>query len=75
MRIGFIGAGRVGFTLGKYMKEHGAEVTGYYSRTSEHAEEAARFTDTEVYDDPDKLIKDSDYIYLTVSDNAIEPTT
>ena len=55
------------------MKEHGAEVTGYYSRTSEHAEEAARFTDTEVYDDPDKLIKDSDYIYLTVSDNAIEP--
>ena len=73
MRIGFIGAGRVGFTLGKYMKEHGAEVTGYYSRTSEHAEEAARFTDTEVYDDPDKLIKDSDYIYLTVSDNAIEP--
>ena len=47
--------------------------TGYYSRTSEHAEEAARFTDTEVYDDPDKLIKDSDYIYLTVSDNAIEP--
>ena len=73
MRIGFIGAGRVGFTLGKYMKEHGAEVTGYYSRTSEHAEEAARFTDTEVYDSPDKLIKDSDYIYLTVSDNAIEP--
>ncbi len=73
MRIGFIGAGRVGFTLGRYMKEHGAEVTGYYSRTSEHAEEAARFTDTEVYDDPDKLIKDSDYIYLTVSDNAIEP--
>ncbi len=73
MRIGFIGAGRVGFTLGKYMKEHGAEVTGYYSRTSEHAEEAARFTDTEVFDDPDKLIKDSDYIYLTVSDNAIEP--
>ena len=73
MRIGFIGAGRVGFTLGRYMKEHGAEVTGYYSRTSEHAEEAARFTDTEVYDYPDKLIKDSDYIYLTVSDNAIEP--
>ena len=72
MRIGFIGAGRVGYTLGKYMKEHGADVTGYYSRTPEHAKEAARFTDTCFYDDPDKLIKDSDCIYLTVSDNAIQ---
>ncbi len=73
MRIGFIGAGRVGFTLGKYLREHGADISGYYSRTAEHAKEAALFTDTRMYDDPDKLIKDSDCIYLTVSDNAIEP--
>ena len=71
MRIGFIGAGRVGYTLGRFMTEHGADVTGYYSRTKEHAEEAAHFTDTRYYDDPEKLIKDSDCIYLTVSDNAI----
>ena len=71
MRIGFIGAGRVGYTLGRFMMEHGADVTGYYSRTSIHAEEAAHFTDTRYYDNPEKLIKDSDCIYLTVSDNAI----
>ena len=31
MRIGFIGAGKVGFTLGKYMTVRGADVSGYYS--------------------------------------------
>lgn len=71
MRIGFIGAGRVGYTLGRFMTDHGANVSGYYSRTKEHAEEAAHFTDTRYYDDPGKLISDSDCIYLTVSDNAI----
>ncbi len=71
MRIGFIGAGRVGCTLGRFMKEHGVRVAGYYSRTAEHAEEAAHFTDTRYYDDPAYLVRDSDCIYLTVSDNAI----
>ena len=44
MRIGFIGAGKVGFTLGKYFREHGIEVTGYYSRSIQSASEAAEFT-------------------------------
>ena len=46
MKIGFIGAGRVGCTMGKYLVKHGADVTGYWSRTPEHAKEAAEFTDT-----------------------------
>ena len=41
MRIGFIGAGRVGCTFGKYFREHGIEVSGYYNRTAEKAKEAA----------------------------------
>ena len=28
MNIGFIGAGKAGFTLGKYFRTHGIEVTG-----------------------------------------------
>ncbi len=28
MRAGFIGAGKVGFSLGKYLKENGVEITG-----------------------------------------------
>ena len=43
MRIGFIGAGKVGCTLGKFMSIHGAAVTGYYDRDTEAAAEAARF--------------------------------
>ena len=71
MRIGFIGAGRVGFTMGKYLTEHGCRVSGYYSRTPEHAMEAAKFTDTNYYEDVRELINNSDAVILTVSDNAI----
>ena len=39
--IGFIGAGRVGFTLGRYFVENGLNVSGYYSRTYEHAVSAS----------------------------------
>ena len=48
MKIGFIGAGRVGFTLGKYFCEHGVEVAGYYSRNIQSAQEAAEFTNSQV---------------------------
>ena len=40
--IGFIGAGRVGFTLGRYFVENGLNVSGYYSRTYEHAVSASQ---------------------------------
>lgn len=30
MNIGFIGAGRVGFSLGKYFSENGINISGYY---------------------------------------------
>lgn len=71
MRIGFIGAGRVGYTMGKYLKEHGVSISGYYSRHDEHAKDAASFTDTSYYLDAYKLIDSSDAIILTVSDSAI----
>lgn len=71
MRIGFIGAGRVGCTLGRFLREKGVRMSGYYSRTLSHAEEAAQFTNTRYYDDLDYFIRDTDCIYLTVSDNVI----
>lgn len=71
MKIGFIGAGRVGCTLGKMFREHGISVSGYYSRTKEHAEEAAQFTDTSVYESLESLSHESDALFLTVSDNSI----
>ncbi len=73
MKIGFYGAGRVGCTLGRYLKEHGVHVTGYYNRTAEKALEAARWTDTLCYDSAGSLVSENDAVFLTVSDQAIAP--
>lgn len=71
MKTGIIGAGKVGFTLGKFFARTGIQVTGYYSRHREAAEEAAEFTDTKVYDSIADIVKDSDAVFITVPDGAI----
>ncbi len=73
MRIGFIGAGRVGCSLGKYLKESesGWELAGYYSRSVASAREAADFTESEVFTDLLQLAKDCDAIAVTTADGAI----
>lgn len=71
MNVGFIGAGKVGFTLGKFFVQGGIPVTGYYSRHGESAKEAARFTGTKQYDSMNELIYDSEAIFLTVPDAEI----
>ena len=71
MKTGFIGAGKVGFSLGKMFAESGLPLTGYYSRQRESAEEAANFTGTHAYSDLCELVQDSDAIFLTVPDRTI----
>ena len=73
MKTGFIGAGKVGFSLGKMFAESGLPLTGYYSRQREAAQEAAAFTGTRAYSDLCELVQDSDAIFLTVPDRAITP--
>ena len=71
-KIGFIGAGKAGFTLGKYFKERDANVTGYYSRNPQSAEEAAEFTNTVCFESPGQILANSDVLFLTVPDSQIE---
>lgn len=73
MKIGFIGAGRVGCSLGKYLKESGSgwELAGYYSRSVASAQEAADFTDSKVFTDLSQLAKVADVIAVTTADGAI----
>ena len=71
MKIGFIGAGKVGVSLGKYLTERKVKVTGYYSRTLKSSIEAAEFTNTRVYEEARFLVEDSDAIFITVPDGAI----
>ena len=71
MRIGFIGAGKVGFSLGKYLSVNGMTLSGYFSRSRSSAEEAAGFTDSAVFDSTCELLAESDVIFITVPDGTI----
>ncbi len=71
LKIGFIGAGKVGFSLGKLFADGNAAVTGYYSRRYSSALEAARFTDTKPYERLESITADSDALFLTVPDQEI----
>ncbi|MBP3380968.1 MAG: DUF2520 domain-containing protein [Ruminococcus sp.] len=71
MKIGFIGAGKVGFSLGRYFAEKGMELSGYYSRDPESSKAAAEFTSSARYTEASGLIGDSDAIFLTVPDGEI----
>ncbi len=81
MKIGFIGAGKMGFTMGKHLRmyedcitKNGKQlyqVVGYYSQCIESAKEAARFTDTNYYESLEELVKVCDALILTVPDGQI----
>ena len=71
MRAGFIGAGKVGFSLGKYLAEGGIALSGYYSKSSDFAKEAAAFTGSRYYETLADIVGDSDTLFITVPDGCI----
>lgn len=71
MKFGFIGAGKVGFSLGRYFKDNSIQLSGYYSRNKESAIEAAKFTKSNFYNNLNQLIEDSNIIFITTPDNEI----
>lgn len=71
MQTGFIGAGKVGVSLGKYFKEKGKNVGGYYSKSPKSAAWAASFTETKRYKSLEEIISSCDMIFFTVPDDAI----
>lgn len=72
IKIGFIGAGKVGTSLGKYLKLSGFNVIGYYSKTRKSSHLAADFVGSRVYEKTDDLVKVADLVFITVSDDNIE---
>lgn len=71
MQISFIGAGKVGVSLGKYFISKGRKVGGYYSLSPESAAWAANFTHTKKYQSIKEIISSSDMIFFTVPDDRI----
>lgn len=71
MKIGIIGAGKVGVSLGMLLVQHGVPVAGFYSRTPESAEQAAAFTHTQRYGTLNEIITAGDTLFVTTSDGVI----
>lgn len=72
MKIGFVGAGKVGFTLGKYFQSNGNTVVGYFSKSVQSAKSAAEFTQSKRFDNVNTLLSCCDALFLTVPDNNIK---
>lgn len=76
MKIGFVGAGRAGCSLGKYFTTKAAQaditVTGYNSIVEEEARWAAEFTGSSVFERIEDVIVASDAVILSTPDGAIK---
>lgn len=73
MKIGFIGAGRVGCSIGKYLQQSGICIAGYYDPQTEAADSAAAFTGSKSYPILEDLIFHSDLLFITTPDSMIVP--
>ena len=71
MVIGFIGCGKVGFSLGKYFSLKGITLSGYYSEFYKDAIEASEFTNSKAYENINDLVRDSSMIFITTPDDSI----
>lgn len=69
--VGFIGAGKVGVSLGRYFCEKGVSVSGYFSKTEQSALLAAEFTQSKSFCSLGELVNDSDIIFVTTQDSVI----
>ncbi|GAB6106324.1 Rossmann-like and DUF2520 domain-containing protein [Fusibacter bizertensis] len=72
MNIGFIGAGKVGQSLGLLFIEKDYRLTGFYSRHADNCIIDSRLSEISLYSDLSKIIYDSDVVGITVPDDQID---
>ncbi len=71
MRIGIIGSGRVGYSVGRYLSDNQMDVTGFYDRHHERAQDAAAFCKKDSFQSLEELVYASDTLFLTTQDSEI----
>ncbi len=71
MKVGFIGAGKVGSSLGHYFFQNKIPISGFYSRTQSSGWVAAKQCNTQNISCINELIMLSDVLFLTVPDDQI----
>lgn len=71
MNIGIIGAGKVGVSVGRYLKDNNIQIAGFYDIDCENAAFAEKFTQTDCFSDLEKLVRVSDTLFITTPDAVI----
>jgi predicted short-subunit dehydrogenase-like oxidoreductase (DUF2520 family) len=72
MRIGFIGAGVMGKTMGSLLGACGYEIAGYFSRSETSAYRATKEVGGKFYSDAAKLAASCDVLFITTPDDAVK---
>lgn len=72
MNIGFVGAGRMGSSLGTLFSQRGIEISGFYDIDTSKSDTAAVLCHTKRIDSIQELNMLSDAIFITTNDSAIE---
>ncbi|MBS4042102.1 MAG: DUF2520 domain-containing protein [Flavobacteriales bacterium] len=72
MKIGFIGAGKVGLSFGRYLVNNNIRVSGYFSKSPSSAKGAAQYTGTNEFTTIDQLLHASEIIFITTPDDVIK---
>lgn len=70
MNISFIGAGKVGISLGIYLHNNHFNILGYYSRSFESAKKASHLTTSTAFKHIVETLE-ADIIFITVNDDSI----
>ncbi len=71
MRIGFIGAGKVGTAFGRYLHAHGVIISGYHDHHADKAAHACEMTRGRSFEKADDLARASDLLLFTTQDDRI----
>lgn len=66
-KVGFIGAGKVGITLGRYFAENEIPIIGFYSKTETSSKQAAYITGSKSLS-LEEVIQASNLLFITVPD-------
>ncbi|WAW14910.1 Rossmann-like and DUF2520 domain-containing protein [Peptostreptococcus equinus] len=71
-KIGIIGAGKVGVSIGKSISEdENYKLVGFYSRTKESSNFAAKFTNSAKFINLEKLVEKCNILIITTPDDKI----
>lgn len=71
IKIGFVGAGKVGCSLGMLLNEKKFLLSGFYSKNEESAKYAAMLTNSNAFSTLESLLYETDWLFITVTDQQI----